>query len=233
MSSRLRGLVGAFGALLVVTAVSILVHRLSGYDYPASQAATFELNVLGDVYEAFFLVPVGLVGLWALRRGSPWGPLVVAGVATNLAYNYAMLLTGRQNLWVLVWIAKLALAATVSALVWASLPAGPGRPTRAGRWVSGYRLAATVPFAGMMLRRLLASATGASVDMAMQAAGPLDWGAPARRDPVLFLALVCPLVGAAVAGTWQGTEWGGRAAAMSSAFIVSIGSIVLFTGPLK
>ncbi|HHW14754.1 MAG TPA: hypothetical protein GXX28_07450 [Firmicutes bacterium] len=42
-----------------------------------------------DLYEALLLVPVGLIGLWALRKGA-WGPLVVAAVSIHFVYNYAM-----------------------------------------------------------------------------------------------------------------------------------------------
>lgn len=89
---------------------------------------SFEINVLGDIYEAFFLVPAGLVGLWLLHRGSPWGPLLIAGIAANLTYNYAMVVTGRQNLWIFFWIVKLALLACPVMI--AATPCGgrPGRP---------------------------------------------------------------------------------------------------------
>lgn len=85
MKRQTAGLTWVFTLLLGLTVAGILYHYLSGYDYPASQAMTLELNVLGDLYEAFFLVPVGLIGLWAMRRGSAWGPLLIAGVGANLA----------------------------------------------------------------------------------------------------------------------------------------------------
>ncbi|MGE5552993.1 MAG: hypothetical protein ACM3XZ_03595 [Betaproteobacteria bacterium] len=233
MSRRTMGLTTVFGLLLLVTLGGILYHYLTGHHYPASPAMSFELNVLGDLYEAFFLVPVGLVGLWAMRRGSAWGPLVIAGVAANFAYNYAMLVTGRQNLWIFLWTIKLALAGTAICLAWNLLPKGHRRPSGAGLAIAVYLALVLLIFSGMMGQRLLASATGRSVDMTMQGAGTLDWGEPFLRDPIIFFSLACPVVIAAVLGVWRGTDWGGRAASLSSAFIVSIVTVILFTGPLK
>lgn len=223
----------AFAILLAVTLGGIICHHATGYHYPATPASAFELNVLGDLYEAFFLIPVGLVGIWCIRRRSVWGPLLIAGVAANLAYNYAMLVTGRQNLWVFLWIVKLALSGTVVCLVWSLLPSGPDRRTRSGLVVAVYLAVVLLAFSGMMGQRLLASATGRAVDMTMQEAGSLDWGEPFLRDPIVFFSLACPVVVAAILGVWQGTHWGGRAASLSSVFIVSIVTVVLFTGPLK
>ncbi len=233
MNSQVAAVAALFGLLLAVTFGGIVYHQVSGYDYPASPASAFELNVLGDLYEAFFLVPVGLIGLWALRRGSPWGPLLIAGVATNLLYNYAMAVTGRQNLWIFLWVAKLALAGTTVCLVWSLLPQGPGRTTRQGLVVAVYLALVLLAFSKMMGQRLLASATGRAMDMTMREAGSLDWGEPFLRDPVIFLSLACPVMIAAILGISRGTAWGGRAASLSSAFIVSIVTVVLFTGPLK
>lgn len=233
MNKQTSGLTTVFGLLLVVTLGGILHHYFTGYHYPASPASMFELNVLGDLYEAFFLVPVGLIGLWATRKGSAWGPLLIAGVAANFAYNYAMLVTGRQNLWIFVWTIKLALSGTTVGLVWNLLPSGPGRPSRPGLAVTLYLILTVLAFSGMMGQRLLASATGRTLDMTMQGVGILDWGEPFLRDPIVFFSLACPVVIAAILGLWRGTDWGGRAASLSSAFIVSIVSVILFTGPLK
>lgn len=87
MEHKTSGVATVFTLLLVVTLGGILLHRLTGYNYPTSPAFDFELNILGDLYEAFFLLPVGLVGLWSLRKGSVWGPLLIAGVATYFAYS--------------------------------------------------------------------------------------------------------------------------------------------------
>ncbi|MBE3577026.1 MAG: hypothetical protein IMX00_04980 [Limnochordales bacterium] len=233
MSRRIAGVAWVFGLLLAVTVGGILYHVISGYDYPASPASAFELNVLGDAYEAFFLVPVGLIGLWALYRQKAWGGLLIAGVAANLTYNYAMLVTGRQNPWIFLWTVKLALAGTAVCLVWGLLPSGPGRPTRTGTAVTVYLAVILVVMGAMMARRLLASATGRTLDMAMQAAGALDWGEPYLRDPIVFLSLAAPVMVAAILGLGRGTDWGGRAASLASVFIVSIVTVILFTGPLK
>lgn len=231
--SQSRGLSLIFGLLLVVTAGGIIYHYLSGYHYPATPAFSFELNVLGDLYELFFLVPAGLIGLLALRRGVVLGPLLIAGVASNLTYNYAMATTGRQNLWIFLWTLKLALAGTTVALVWKLLPKGPARRSQAGLAIAGYFGLTLLIFGKMMGQRLLASALGRTMDMTMQGAGVLDWGEPFLRDPIIFFALACPVMLTAILGLYRGTEWGGRAASLSGVFIVSIVSLVLFTGPLK
>lgn len=233
VKGRIAGVASVFGLLLAVTLGGILYHSISGFDYPASPASNFELNVLGDLYEAFLLVPVGLIGLWSLRKGSAWGPLLIAGVAANLAYNYAMLVTGRQNPWIFLWTIKLALAGTAVCLVWDFLPSGPGRPTRTGSAVTVYLAVGLVMMGAMMVQRLLASATGRTLDMTMQTSGVLDWGEPFLRDPIIFFSLASPVIVAAILGLWRGTDWGGRAASLASVFVVSIVSIVLFTGPLK
>jgi len=233
MNRRTTGLTTIFGLLLVVTLGGILYHHLTGYHYPASPAMNFEVNTLNDPYELFFLVPAGLIGLRAMRKGSAWGPLLIAGVATNFAYNYAMLVTGRQNLWIFLWTIKLALSGTAVCLVWDLLPSGPGHRSRPGLAVAVYLMVTFLAFSGMMGQRLLASATGRTMDMAMQRFGVLDWGEPFLRDPVVFFSLALPVVITAILGLWRGTDWGGRAASLSSAWIVSIVSVILFTGPLK
>lgn len=233
MNNRSTGLNVIFGLLLAVTAGGILWHNLTGYHYPASPAFHYELNVLGDLYELFFSVPVGVLGLLALRKGSPWGPLLIAGVAANFAYNYAMAVTGRQNLWVFLWTLKLALAGTSVGLVWNLLPSGSGRRSRAALATAGYLTLVLLAFAKLMGQRLLASALGRSMDMTMQGAGVLDWGEPFLRDPIIFFSLACPFIAAAILGLLRGREWGFRAASLSCAFIVSIVSLILFTGPLK
>lgn len=233
MEKRYMGLTTVFLLLLVVTAAGILGHWVSGYDYPASPAMTFEVNVLADPYELFLVVPAGLIGLWMLRRGSRWGSLIIAGVAAHFVYNYAMSVTGAQNLWIFVWVLKLALSGAAACLLWRHLPAGPGRPGKAGKAVSAYLALILLVFSKLMGERLLASATGRTMDMTMQAAGTLDWGEPFLRDPIIFFALACPVFVAAILGLWKGTEWGGRAASFSSAFIVSMVTVILFTGPIK
>ncbi|MGE5542421.1 MAG: hypothetical protein ACM3WT_05240, partial [Bacillota bacterium] len=206
------GIATVFGLLLAVTLAGILYHQVSGYDYPASPPFSFELNVLGDLYEAFFLVPLGVAGFLATRKGNAWGPVLIAGVAVNFAYNYAMIVTGRQNLWIFLWVAKLALAGTALCLVWPLLPPGAGLARRS-RWVvAGYLTLIAVAFLGMMGRRLLASATGRMLEMTMQESGVVDWGEPALRDPVIFFSFVLPLLVVAIVGLPRGTAWGGRAA---------------------
>lgn len=232
-SRPIEGVTTVFGLLLAITLGGIVYHQISGYGYPASPAFDYELNVLGDLYEAFFLVPVGLIGLWAKRKGSAWGPLLIAGVAVNLAYNYAMASTGRQNLWIFLWIAKLALSGVTLCLVWPSLPAGPSL-SRRSRWiVAAYLAIIAVMFSGMMGRRLLASASGRTLEMTMQEAGAVDWGEPVLRDPVIFFAFALPIFVAGIGGLPRIAEWGGRAAALSCAFVVSMVTIILFTGLVK
>lgn len=233
MNRRTLGLSTVFGLLLAVTLGGILFHHFTGYLYPASPAGTFELNVLGDLYEAFFLVPLGLIGLWALQKGSVWGPLLIAGVATYFAYNYAMIVTGRQNLWIFLWTAKLALSGAATCLVWNHLPSRPDGSAKPRFAIAAYLALVLVAFSGMMGQRLLASATGRTVDMTMQGAGVLDWGEPFLRDPIIFFSLLCPVLVAAVVGLVRGTDWGSKAASLSSAWSVSMVGIVLFTGPFK
>ncbi len=70
---RSHGLSVICALLLLLTLAGIIYHRVSGYRYPVSPAFSFEINVLGDIYEALFLVPVGLVGLWLLYTcGKPF-----------------------------------------------------------------------------------------------------------------------------------------------------------------
>lgn len=80
MNRQTANVTVVFGLLLTVTLGGILYHYFTGYHYPASPASTFELNVLGDLYEAFLLVPVGLAGLWAMRKDSAWGPSLSPGL---------------------------------------------------------------------------------------------------------------------------------------------------------
>ncbi|MGE5509587.1 MAG: hypothetical protein ACM3RP_14050 [Chitinophagales bacterium] len=234
MNKGTTGLTVVFSLLLAVTFGGIVLHQLTGYHYPtASEAAAFEMNVLGDLYEALVMVPVGLIGLWALRKGRAAGSLLIAGVAVHFGYNYAMAVMGRQNLWIFLWTAKLALAGTTFCLVWNLLPAGPSRPGK-GRWaVIAYLAFVLVMFGGMMGQRLLASATGRTVEMTMEGNRTVDWGNPVLRDPIVFFALACPVLIAAILGLIRRTPWGGRAAALSSAFGASMSAVVLFTGPLK
>lgn len=233
MKKQPTGLTIVFLLLLAVTTAGIACHYVTGYHYPTSKAMDFELNVLGDPLELFIIVPAGLLGLWALRKGKPWGSLLIAGVSAHFVYNYAMALTGRQNLWVFVWILKLALAGTAVCLLWNLLPAGPGRVTRSSVVVSSYLILTLVAFTGMMGQRLLNSATGRAMDMTMQGTGALDWGEPFLRDPIIFFSLACPVVITAIIGLLRGTGWGGRAASLSASFVVSIVTVILFTGPLK
>lgn len=233
MQKQTTGLHTVFLLLLVVTAAGIVVHYLTGYHYPATPAFNFEINVLGDPYELFFVVPLGLAALWLLRKGNAWGSLLVAFVATHFFYNYAMFVTGRQNPWIFVWIAKLALSGVVVCLLWNELPAHSDATSRVSRAIAIYLALVLLVFSKMMSARLLASATGSAVDMTMQGAGVLDWGEPFLRDPVIFFAFACPLIVTAIIGLWRKTQWGMRAAALATAFIVSIVTVALFTGPLK
>jgi hypothetical protein len=234
VNSRTRSVIVIFGILLVVTIAGIRVHQYTGYNYPVSSpAASFELNVLGDIYEAAVLVPLGVAGIMAMGRGKRWGNLLVTGVTIHFTYNYAMSVTGRQNLWIFVWIAKLALSGIVMCLVWPLLPTGTGLTARSRRVIVAYLVLVVLVFSGLMGQRLWASAMGRAVDMTMQHGGAADWGDPVLRDPVVFLSLVVPVMVAGILGLARGTEWGGRAAAVSCAFAVSIVSVVIFTGPLK
>lgn len=70
MNRQTTSVTTAFALLLAVTLAGIIYHYATGYHYPATPASTFELNVLGDLYEAFFLVPAGLVGIWCMRKRS-------------------------------------------------------------------------------------------------------------------------------------------------------------------
>jgi hypothetical protein len=232
LHKQTTGLTAVFGLLLAVTWGGIILHQLTGYHYPTTPAQAYEMNVLGDIYEAFIAVPAGLLGLWALRKGRSFGTPLVAAVAVHFGYNYAMAVMGRQNLWIFLWLAKLALAGTTFCLLWNHLPAGPGRRTKAGLAVAAYLALILLVFGGLMGQRLLASATGQTVGMTMEGSAAVDWGNPVVRDPIVFFALMGPLLVAGIIGLWQGTDWGGRAATLSSAFGAGMTAIVLFTGPL-
>lgn len=233
MNSKTSALTSVFGTLLAVTLVGILVHQFSGYGYPVSPAADFEFNVLGDIYEAAVLVPLGVTGIVALRKGMRCGIVLVVGVTFHFTYNYAMAVTGRQNLWIFLWVAKLALSGAVMCLAWPMLPTGVRLPAKSRRGTAVYLALVVLVFSKMMGQRLIASASGRVVDMTMQQGGAVDWGDPILRDPVVFFSLVVPVMGAAVLGLLKGTEWGGRAGSASCALVVSIVSVALFTGPLK
>ncbi len=234
MQERVPAITRAFGALLIVTFAGIIVHALTGYGYPVSSpAADFELNVLGDLYEAFVLVPLGVAAILSLRKGRRWAILLVLGVTIHFTYNYAMGVTGRQNLWVFVWIAKLAISGLVMCLVWPLLPTGVGLSAGTRRVAVVYLAIVVVLFSGLMGQRLLASALGRAVDMTMQQGGEADWGDPVLRDPVIFLSIVLPVMLVGIFGLAKQADWGARAASASCAFAVSIVSVVLFTGPLK
>lgn len=222
----------AFAALLTVTFVGIVYHQLFGFLYPTSLANAYEINVVGDIYEACVLVPLGLLAIWATRRGRTWGPLLIVGVSVHFAYNYAMAIMGRQNLWIFVWIAKFTLAALTIGLTWPHLPAGRGLSGRTRSAIAVYLSVVMAIFSRLMGQRLVASATGRFVDMTMQQIGTVDWGESILRDPVVFFALVIPLALAAIVGGVRRTEWGGRAAAVTCAFVAGMVSVILFTGPL-
>ncbi|MFZ5814441.1 MAG: hypothetical protein ACOY93_03970 [Bacillota bacterium] len=227
------GLTAIFAALLILTLGGILLHQLTGYHYPASEAAFYELNVIGDLYEAFILVPTGLAGLWALRRGSPWGPILVGGVASTLAYNYALVATGQQNLWIFLWILKLSLGGLSVILTWGLLPLGSPGPSRS-RWVlTGYFTVMVALFSALMAARLWASAHGQAMEMTMQVRGPVDWAEPFVRDPIIFLVFAAPLFIAAALGLWLRAGWGARATALASTFIVNMVIMILMTGPVR
>ena len=231
MKGKTSGVMTVFGMLLVVTLSGILVHIFTGYDYPVSSPATdFELNTLGDIYEVAVLIPLGIMGILAMRIERRWGPLLVTGVTAHFTYNYAMAVTGRQNLWVFVWIAKLALSGIVMCLVWPLLPTGAGLRVGSRKAITVYLALVVLVFSGLMGQRLLASASGRAVDMTMQQSGVVDWGDPVLRDPVVFFSVAAPVMVAGILGLMRGAEWGGKASAASCALVVSI---VLFTGPLK
>lgn len=233
MNRQTTGLTAVFVSLLAVTLGGIIFHQLTGYHYPTSPATAYEFNVIGDLYEASLLVPIGIVGLLALRKGSAWGPVLMGGVASTLAYNYAMVVTGRQNLWIFLWILKLALGGLSLCLVWGLLPLGSGGPSRARPAMAGYLAVIVLLFSALMGRRLLASAAGDVMEMSMQVTGPVDWAEPVVRDPVIFFAFAAPLFVTACLGLWRRAEWGARAATLASTFIVNMVIMVLMTGPVK
>jgi hypothetical protein len=232
MDRKPSAALAAFAALLTVTFVGIAYHQLSGSLYPTSPANAYEINVIGDIYEACVLVPLGLLAIWATRRGRTWGPLLIIGVSVHFAYNYAMAIMGRQNLWIFVWIAKFTLAALTIGLTWSHLPTGRGLAGRTRSAIAIYLSIVTVIFSRLMGQRLVASATGQFVDMTMQQIGAVDWGESILRDPVVFFALVIPMALAAIVGGARRTEWGGRAVAVMCAFVAGMVSVILFTGPL-
>lgn len=223
-----------FSLLLVLTLTGSVYHWISGYHYPSSEAFFFEMNTLNDLYEVFFLVPLGALGVWLFLRGNPWGAILIAGVAANGVYNYAMWVTGRQNLWIFVWTAKLALTGTAVALVWYFLPAlSSTAPRTPARFIATYLGIILLLFAFQMGQRLWGSATGRAIAMTMTESGKLDWGEPFLRDPIVFFALLVPFLIAAVIGLLFNAGFGGRAAVLTCAFIPGIVSAILFTGPLR
>lgn len=229
-----QGIIWVFGALLVVTFAGILVHQATGYSYPVSSPAMdFELNVLGDWYEAAVLVPLGVLAIVAVRKRNRYAPILITFVTVHFTYNYAMAVTGRQNLWIFVWIAKLALSAVVLCLVSPMLPASTGLRRVQRLAIVAYLTLVVLAFSGMMGERLWASASGQPVDMTMQQFGSVDWGDPVLRDPVIFFSMVVPAMAAGIIGLLKKAEWGAKAAAASCTFTVSIVSVILFTGPLK
>lgn len=224
----------SFGLLLLITAAGILVHVITGLDYPAPKDLHYEFNVLFDLYEGLLLVPLGLLSLVAYVREAKWGAVLMAAVAATTAYNYAMLVTGQQNMWVFLWTTKLALSGTCVAMLWSELPELPTGSSRRGRYLTAvYLILFGLLFAAQMGQRLLASATGRLVDMTMVEAGPIDWGNPVLRDAIVYFSMVVPFNVAAVAGLFSGARWGGRAAALVCGFLPVMASAVLFTGPLK
>lgn len=233
MGRQTSALATVFTVLMAVTLGGIILHQLSGYDYPASAAVAYEMNVIGDLYEAFILVPIGVIGLVALRRGSPWGAVLIGGVASTLAYNYALAGTGRQNLWIFLYTAKLALGGLCLCLVWGQLPLGsrlPGRARSAMAWYLGVLI---LLFGALMGMRLWASAMGNTMEMTMQVTGPVDWGEPVVRDPIIFFAFAAPLFLSACLGLWQRAGWGARAATLANTFMVNMVIMILMTGPVK
>ncbi len=233
MTRQNTGLFTIFAALLAVTFGGILLHLATGYHYPCSDAFFYELNVIGDLYEALILVPTGLVGLIALRKGSPWGPVLIGGVAATITYNYAMVVTGEQNLWIFLWIVKLALGGLSLILVWSHLPLGSDRSPKGRTGMLSYLSLIFLLLGALMVKRLLASAAGQVMEMSMQIRGPVDWAEPVVRDPVIFLAFVGPLCLTAILGLWRRMDWGARAASLSATFIVNMVIMILMTGPVK
>lgn len=233
MNQRTSGLTTIFATLLALTLGGIIIHQLTGNHYPASEAASYELNVIGDLYEALILVPIGIAGLWALRKGSPWGPVLIGGVASTLAYNYAMVLTGRQNFWVFLWIAKMTLGGLSLCLVWNHLPLGAAQPSKAPGRIIGYLSVILMLFGALMGMRLWAAAQGDAMEMSMQVRGPVDWAEPFVADPIIFFAFAVPLFVTGILGLWRRAEWGARAATLACTFIVNMVIMVLMTGPVK
>ena len=157
MNREMKSATIVFGVLLTVTLGGIVLHQLTGYSYPATHASSFELNVLGDIYEAFILVPAGALALWGMHRGAAWASVITAAVTIHFAYNYTMAITGRQNLWIFLWVVKASLAGITMCLLWPLMPSGEGLSRRSRLVVTAYLLLVAVAFAGMMGRRLLAT----------------------------------------------------------------------------
>jgi len=233
MSRRTTGLATVFSLLLAVTLGGIILHQLTGYDYPASKALAYEMNVIGDLYEAFILVPLGVIGLVALRRGSPWGPILIGGVAATQTYNYALAATGIQNLWIFLYTVKLALGGLSLCLVWGHLPLGERLPARSRPAMAWYLGVLMLLFGALMGRRLWASAMGDTMEMTMQVRGPVDWSEPITRDPIIFFAFAAPLFISACLGLWRKESWGSRAATLANTFMVNMVIMILMTGPVK
>lgn len=233
MVKQSKRLAWVFAVLLAVTLGKIILHQVTGYAYPSSAATAYEFNVIGDLYEAFILVPIGLVGLLALRKGSAWGPVLVGGVASTLAYNYALASTGRQNLWIFPWTLTLALGGLSLCLVWELLPQGTGATRKQRLGTAGYLGAILLLFGVLMGQRLLASANGNVMEMTMQVTGQVDWAEPVVRDPIIFFAFAGTLFVTACAGLIGATGAGARAATLASTFMVNMVIMILMTGPVK
>lgn len=233
MNKQSKGMAAVFAVLLVVTLAKIILHQLTGYAYPSSAATAYEFNVIGDLYEAFILVPTGLAGLLALRKGSAWGPVLIGGVASTLAYNYALASTGRQNLWIFPWTLTLALGGLSLCMVWELLPQGSVATRKQRLGTAGYLGAILLLFGVLMGQRLLASANGNVMEMSMQVTGTVDWAEPVVRDPIIFFAFAATLFVTACAGLVRGTVAGARAATLASTFMVNMVIMILMTGPVK
>lgn len=233
MNKTTNGLTWTFATLLILTLGAIILHQLTSYHYPTSALSDYEMNVIGDLYEAFILVPTGVIGLLALRRGSAWGPVLIGGVAATFAYNYALASTGRQNLWIFLWTAKLVLGGLSLIQVWNLLPLGGSHAAKARGWMAGYLGLIVVLFSALMGRRLWASAYGEAMEMSMQVRGPVDWAEPFVRDPVIFFAFAVPLFAAACLGLMRRADWGARSATLASTFMVNMVVMILMTGPVR
>lgn len=233
MAEKRRTLMILFGTLLVMMLGGILVHQITGYQYPATKANDYEFNTLNDLYELFVFLPVGLIALWQLRRGSQWGPVIISGAAIWTIYNYAMMVTGMQNLWIFLWTAKLAISTPILLLAWQLLPAKPSVSRKFGYVMVGYMAIIGIAFGKLMIDRLFASARGEMVNMAMVGVAKADWADPALRDPIIFFVTILPLLIAAISGIIRKTDDGTKYTTLIATFIIGIVSVILFTGPLK